>query len=144
MKIVTAHTDKEWDAVREFRNRYFFKPHKIDDPYTWTFEHEGHKHFILHKEAEIVGYAHIQLWPEARAAIRIIVIDEAYRGKNYGKEFVELIEEWLAQQDYKSIHTESSPSALGFYERLNYVAMPFNDPDGYEGSPEDTDMGKLL
>jgi len=55
-----------------------------------------------------------------------------------------LIEKWLRLEGYKSIHTESSPEALKFYQAINYVKMPFDDPDGYEGDPSDTPMGKLL
>lgn len=134
----------EWRAAENFRDKYFFGPNNIEDPYTWTFDHEDHKHFILYNGVDIVGYAHIQLWPENRAAIRIIVIDEEHRGKNYGKEFMALIEKWLKLQGYKSVHAESSPAALGFYRQLGFIPMPFNDPDGYEGSPEDIAMGKVL
>lgn len=45
---------------------------------------------------------------------------------------------------YESIHTESSPVALKFYQAINYMEIPFNDPDGYEGSLNDIAMGKLL
>jgi GrpB-like predicted nucleotidyltransferase (UPF0157 family)/GNAT superfamily N-acetyltransferase len=140
--ICTHHT--EWKAAKHFRNKYFFEPNKIEDPYTWTFDHKNHKHFILYKGVNIVGYAHVQLWPENRAALRIIVIDEKEQGKGYGKEFMSLIEKWLRLEGYKSIHTESSPEALKFYQAINYVKMPFDDPDGYEGSPDDIEMGKLL
>lgn len=129
---------------KNFRNKYFFQPNNREDPYTWTFDHKDHKHFILYKGVEIVGYAHVQLWPEHRAAIRIIVIDETKRNQGLGKEFMFLIEKWLKLQGHKSVLTESSPAALGFYKRLNYVPMAFNDPDGYEGSPEDIAMGKML
>ena len=140
--ICTHYT--EWSAAKQFRNKYFFEPNKIEDPYTWTFDHKDHKHFILYKGVNIVGYAHVQLWQDFRAALRIIVIDEKQQGKGYGKEFMSLIEKWLRLEGYKSIHTESSPEALKFYQAINYVKMPFDDPDGYEGSPDDIEMGKLL
>lgn len=140
--ICTHYT--EWSAAKQFRNKYFFEPNKIEDPYTWTFDHKDHKHFILYQGVNIVGYAHVQLWPENRAALRIIVIDEKEQGKGYGKEFMSLIEKWLRLEGYKSIHTESSPEALKFYQAINYVKMSFDDPDGYEGSPDDIEMGKLL
>ena len=141
--VICAHY-AEWDAVKRFRNTYFFQPNNIEDPYTWTFEHKDHRHFVLYKGIEIVGYTHVQLWPEDRAAIRIIAIDESKRGKHYGKELIAFIEKWLTLQGYKSVHAESSPTALGFYERLDYVPMPFHDPDGYESSPEDIATGKML
>ncbi|NQY43760.1 MAG: GNAT family N-acetyltransferase [Legionellales bacterium] len=141
--VMCAHYT-EWDAAKNFRNRYFFDPLNIKDPYTWTFKNKHHKHFIFYRGIDIVGYSHIQLWPEQRAAVRIIVIDEQNRGKEYGGKFLLLIEKWLKLNNYRSIHTESSPSALGFYKNLNYEVMPFDDPDGYTGDPDDIAMGKIL
>ena len=126
---------EEFSAAREFRKGCFLRQNNMEDPYVWTFDDKDHKHLVLYKGVKIVGYAHVQLWPEHRATIRIIVIDEEHRGKDYGKEFITLIEKWLRLRGYKSVHTESSPSALGFYKCLNYEPMPFNDPDHYEGSP---------
>lgn len=143
-RLVFATHHTEWETAKYLRNNYFFEPNKIEDPYTWTFDHKDHKHFIFYKGVDCVGYAHLQLWPENRAAIRIIVIDEKHRGKGYGKRFMTLIEKWLKLQGYNTIHTESSPGSLEFYKRIGYVEMPFNDPDGYEGGPEDIELGKRL
>ncbi len=144
LRVIEASTSTEWDAVKNFRNKYFFNTNNMDDPYTWTFNHPEHKHFILYKGAEIIGYAHIQLWPDARAAMRIIVIDETERNKKFGRQFLTLCEQWLKDQDYKYMHAESSPTALAFYKNNDYIEMPFNDPDGYESSAEDIEVGKLL
>ena len=144
LRMVIATHFSEWAAVKAFRNTYFFEPNQIADPYTWTFDHKDHKHFVLYQGVDIIGYAHIQLWPAQRAALRMIAIDEQYRGKGHGRAFMALIEKWLKLQDYKSIHTESSPAALAFYKGLDYRAMPFDDPDGYEGGPDDIAMGKML
>lgn len=140
--ICTHHA--EWEAAKNFRNRYFFGPNNMEDPYTWTFDHEKHKHLILYKGIEIIGYAHVQLWPDHRAAIRIIVINEAQRQHGYGREFMRLIEKWLKFTGYQSLHAEASPNALKFYRSIGYDDMPFNDPDGYEGGEEDTEVGKRL
>lgn len=136
--------DDEWESAKHFRNKYFFDPKNIQDPYTWTFENDKHKHFLLYKGVDVIGYAHIQLWPFQRAALRIIVIEEPYRNKNYGKELLHIVEQWLKLHGYQCLHTESSPTALNFYKKLGFEKMFFNDPDGYEGSPDDIEMGKLL
>ena len=140
--ICTHHS--EWEAAKHFRNEYFFCPNSMEDPYTWTFDHKDHRHLILYQGVEIIAYTHVQLWPEQRAAIRIIAVDENKRGSSLGRQLIQLIEKWLAMEGYKSIHTESSPQALGFYKNLGYVSMPFNDPDGYEGGANDIEMGKIL
>jgi len=141
-RIVKALTDREWDAVRFLRQKYFFK--SKEDPYTWTFIHKDHIHFVFYKNAEIIGYAHLQLWPEHRAALRIIVIDERYRKLGFGSQFLRLCERWLYHQGCKKLLIQSSPEAHPFYCRHGYTEMPFNDPDGYKGDPRDTEIGKYL
>lgn len=135
---------REWGAARQLRQTYFFDRVPMDDPYTWTFDHPDHVHFVLYQGADIIGYAHVQLWPEKRAALRIIVIDEPYRNHGFGGKFLAICEKWLKQQGYAVLHTDSSPAAHRFYQQQGYQSMPFNDPDGYESDPQDIPMGKML
>ena len=144
LRFVFCTHINEWDAAKNFRQKYFFDKVPIKDPYEWTFNHKDHIHFILYEGVDIIGYAHIQLWPESRAAVRIIVVDDNKRGRGFGGQFLNWIEVWLKAKGYKSIHTESSPDAVRFYKNQAYTEMPFNDPDGYEGDERDTPMGKIL
>ena len=142
MRSCTHHD--EWKAARAFRQKYFFDQVPVEDPYTWTFDHKDHIHFVLYQGTQIIGYAHLQLWPDNRAALRIIVIDEPYRNQRLGAHFLRLCERWLKQKGYRALHTQSSPEAFAFYTQHGYAEMPFNDPDGYESDPRDIDMGKVL
>ena len=144
LRFLKCTHHNEWIAAKELRQKYFFDKVPVEDPYTWTFDHEEHEHFVLYEGVDVIGYAHVQLWPEKRAAVRIIVIEEAKRKRAYGRHFMQLIEKWLAGKNYHSVHAESSPNALRFYKNLGYVEMPFNDPDGHESSSEDTALGKIL
>lgn len=141
-RMVQALTDREWSAVRNLRQQYFFKSKA--DPYAWTFEHKDHIHFVFYKNAEIIGYAHLQLWPENRAALRIIVIEERYRNLGFGSQFLKLCERWLYHRSFKNLLVQSSPKAYKFYCNHGYIEMPFNDPDGYETDSQDIEMGKFL
>lgn len=143
-RFVMAATPREWEAAKNFRQKYIFDLAKINDPYIWTFDNEDHIHFVLYKGANIVGYAHIQLWPENRAAFRIITIGEDARNKGFGGKFLKLCEKWLKSQGYISLHVESCPKAYQFYKKYGYAEMPFNDPDNYEGDERDIPMGKKL
>lgn len=144
LKMAEAVSADEWNVVRGFRNKNFFEPRCIEDPYTWTFNHVDHRHFLLYDKRDVVAYAHIQLWPKKRAALRIIVVEEVRRKNHVGSTLLTLCEQWLRQQGYHSIHAESSKSALSFYRKNNYGDMPFNDPDGYQADPLDTAVGKML
>ncbi|STX50953.1 glutamate rich protein GrpB [Legionella busanensis] len=144
LRVVKALTPHEWDKVRYFRQFYFFDTAGISDPYIWTFDHNSHVHFVLFQGSDIIGYAHLQLWPHNRAALRIIVIDEPKRNHQYGSQFLALCEKWLKSQSYHSLHVESSPAALKFYRNNGYINMPFDDPDDYKGDGRDIAVGKIL
>ncbi len=134
----------EWAAAKHFRDTYFFGPHGIDDPYTWTFNHSEHAHLVLYQGTEIVAYAHIQFWPDHRSAIRIIATDENKRNQSFGSKFLTLIEKWLKSLGVKSIHAESRQSSLRFYLKNGYTEVPFNDPESHESDPNDVPVGKML
>lgn len=101
--VICTH-NAELEAAKKFRKDYFFELNDAEDPYTLTFKHNDHKHFILYKGVDIAGYSHIQLFPENRAAIRIIVIDKKLKGKGYLKKFTSFIKKWLELEGYKSIN----------------------------------------
>ncbi len=141
-RMVQALTDREWLTVRNLRQKYFFKSN--EDPYTWTFKYKDHIHFVFYKNSDIIGYTHLQLWPENRATLRIIVIDESYRNRGFGSQLLKLCERWLYHQGFKILLVQSSQAAYKFYHHHEYVKMPFNDPDGYETDPSDIEIGKIL
>lgn len=134
----------EWEAAKAFRQTFFFTPAGIQDPYTWTFDHPEHLHLILYQGVEIAGYLHVQLWPEHRAALRILVVDPSYRGNGLGLQFLSLLESWLKTLGVRSIHDEARPDSVPFYQKCGFVEMPFNDPTGEPPSPLDIAMGKRL
>lgn len=144
LRVLKSTTDDEWNAAKNFRQKYFFDNQEIQDPYTLTFNHKDHEHFILYRGVEIIGYAHIQLLSKSRAALRIIVLNEENRNLGYGSQFLSIIEEWLKVHEYESLHIESSEEALNFYKKHRYAKMQFNDPDGYLMDPEGIEIGKIL
>jgi GrpB-like predicted nucleotidyltransferase (UPF0157 family) len=144
IRIMRCTHYAEWDTAKKLRQKYFFGPLGINDPYTWTFEHKDHVHFVLYQGVEIIGYAHIQLWPDHRAALRIFVIDEAYRRHGFGSQLLQLCERWLKKQGIRSLHDEARPDAVKFYRKNGYAEMSFEDPSGEPPSPQDIAMGKNL
>jgi GrpB-like predicted nucleotidyltransferase (UPF0157 family)/GNAT superfamily N-acetyltransferase len=135
---------EEWDAAKRMRQKYFFDRIPIQDPYTWTFNHPDHAHFVLCLGVEVIGYAHIQLWPESRAALRMIVVEEDKRHRGFGRQFLEWIQTWASWQGIRSLHTEARPDAVAFYQYMGYVEAPFNDPEGQLTHPLDLPMAIFL
>lgn len=144
LTLVQALTEREWGKVKYFRQHYFFRLLNIEDPYTKTFNDPSHFHIVLRKGMTIIGYAHLQFWPEARAALRMIVLEESYRNQGMGSKFLKSLERWLSHQKIKALHIQSSPEAYNFYKRNEYREMPFEDPEGYQSHPKDKDMGKFI
>lgn len=142
----------EWEAAKLYCQKYFFDKVPITDPYTWTFNHAEHTHFVLYKGTQIIGYAHLQHWPNQRAVMHIIVIDEVLRNQQYGSYLLELCEKWLKLQSVKSLHVQSSPQAYNFYCRHDYTEMSFDAPNRNEDEiavlselcAQDIDVGKIL
>jgi GrpB-like predicted nucleotidyltransferase (UPF0157 family)/GNAT superfamily N-acetyltransferase len=143
-RILMPLSEQEWQSVRHFRQSYFFDKASIQDPYTWTFNHSDHLHLVLYQEAKIIGYAHIQLWKDNRAALRIIVIDEPYQRKSLGSYFLTFIEKWLKSKGIIKLQIQARADVYSFYAQHQYIEMPFNDPANHESDPNDIEIGKNL
>lgn len=144
LQVRVMSSPKEREAATAYRQKYFFDRVPIQDPYLWTFDREDHIHFMLYQSEKIIGYAHIQCWPNHRAALRIIVIDEPLRGQGFGRFFLLSCEERLKERGVKCLHTESRPDTAQFYTHLGYIEMPFDDPEDGPTDPRDIPMGKKL
>lgn len=103
---------QEWETAKILRQKYVFDKIPISDPYTWTFNDPGHVHFVLYQGTKIVGYAHLQLLLEHKAAIRIFVIDQPFQGQGFEEQFLTLCEKWVKTQGYTSLEV-SQDSVMG-------------------------------
>lgn len=144
IQMVKTRTKEEWQEVKHFRDSYFFGPYGTENPYTWTFNHSEHVHLVLYQGVNIIGYAHVQFWPNYRTALRIIVINECNRNQGIGGQFLLLIEQSLKVLGIKSIHAKSRQTSLRFYTKNGYKKMPFDDPEDHESDPSDIPIGKTL
>jgi GNAT superfamily N-acetyltransferase len=119
LRLAECNSNNEWKIAKHFRQHYFFDKAGLKDPYHWTFRHKDHKHFVLYQNSEIIGYAHIQLWPNHRAALRIIVIDVPQRKQGQGSALLSMIECYLKKKGSKSMHAEAHPEAVAFYKKMD-------------------------
>lgn len=88
-RMVQALTEREWKAVHALRN---------EDSFPEALKQKNHIHFVFYKNADIIGYAHLELCQEAIATIHRIVIDENFRNRGYETQFRALCERWLTHQ----------------------------------------------
>ena len=144
LQIRLISSEKEKQEALDFRQKHFFDRLGFPDPYTWTLGHKDHLHWLLYNRGQVAGYVHVQIWPNYRAALRIIVIDEQLRGQGMGKYLMVSCEKALKIRGITLLQTEASSSAYSFYKTLGYIEMPFNNPDGEPTHPDDRAMGKYL
>src|SRR5579871_3534283 len=144
LQIRPMSSPKEKKEALDFRQKHFFDRLGIQDPYRWALDEKDHLHWLLYDGGNVIGYAHVQIWPDHRAALRIIVIDEQMRGHGMGKYLMDCCEHTLKEQGILLFQTEASPNAYLFYKKLGYIEMPFNNPDGEPTHPDDRAMGKYL
>jgi len=144
LSVKRMTTSQEREVAIDLRQKYFFDRAQVRDPYLWTFDDQEHVHLVLYQGSDIVGYAHVQLWPDARAAIRIIVVDEKFRKKGLGKTLLIACEKMIRENGVRVLQAEAHPDSLLFYKSLGYFEMPFNDPAGELTHPNDIAVGKML
>lgn len=100
-------------------------------------------HFILYRGTKIIGIAEVEFISDNNCALRPFAIDVPYQNQGYGSLFLKMIEKWLKHKNQKTIQLHAAPEAVSFYERLEYVPMPFHD-QGRTIAMETIDMGKVL
>ncbi len=114
IRLVASPQEKR-EAVN-FRQKHFFDRLKIQDPYCWALDEKDQLHWLLYDRDEVIGYAHMQIWPGHRAALRIIVIDEQARGHGIGKYLMDYCERALKEQGVMLLQTEAFLDAYLFYK----------------------------
>lgn len=144
LRVQLMLSQKEKEGALAFRQKHFFDRLGIQDPYRWALDQKDHFHWLLYDGDKVIGYVHVQNWPDHRAALRIIVIDEQVRRRGMGKYLMDYCEQKLKEWGVKLLLTEASPNAYLFYKRLGYTEMPFNNPDGDPTHPDDRAMGRYL
>lgn len=144
LQVRLISSEEEKKEALQFRQKHFFDRISIQDPYSWTLEQKDHLHFLLFAGENVIGYAHVQIWPEHRAALRIIVIEEPARSQGRGAYLMDKCEQMLKKQGVRVLQTEASPDAYLFYKKLGYMEMPFNNPDQEPTHPNDRALGKFL
>lgn len=134
--------DAEWAAYHALKRREIFaRAGLVYDPAHPVMTDPAHYHIVWYAGVRIVGCAHVEHLDDQRAALRALVTDPAEQGHGYGRALLGFVEQWLAVHGFRSLHVHSTPGAAGFYQRLGYTPIPFDDPCII---PDPVDLGRLL
>ena len=132
-RCVQALTDQEWKAVNSLRK----------DPLDNSFKQKDHIHFVFYKNAEVIGYAHLQLLPKHKAILQFIAIKKPYQKLGFGTQLLQLCERWLNHQGFKTLLVQAPKTAYTFYSTHGYVTTLFSNPI-YKDNLQNIQMGKFL
>ena len=107
------------ENIEIFINRNCFKViTEVDNKYNPYWE-KVIMHYLYDKYAkEVVGIAEIQI-KKNFAYLGVLEIFEEFRGKGFGKLFMEVIVKHYTEL-YSRIDWDSYSDAVGFYEKLGY------------------------
>ncbi|MDR3151608.1 MAG: GrpB family protein [Holosporaceae bacterium] len=98
LRVLKCATENEWDAAKNFREKYFDRV-AIMDPVFENFDNPNHEHFILYRGVEIIGYADIFIVSESEA--KLSVFENLDRGAI--PYFLNVIKEWMEVHGCKNI-----------------------------------------
>lgn len=142
LRLIKCDHPDEWKEYHRIREEQIFNP--IDIEYEAnhpTITGKNHHHFVLYKGVRIVSVAHVEFLNETEAALRSIATDRVFQNEGYGKELMRILEKWLKSQDIQVIKAHVNHRAEGFYRKLGFIKMHFNDTSI---SSDTVDMGKIL
>lgn len=132
----------------EIEHYHRIKKEQIFDPLDLTynpnhpsFSEPQHMHFVLTKGVTIVAIAHIEFLSSMEVALRAIATDKSEQTKGFGKAMILFTERYCKENGVKIIKLHSSIETEGFYRKLGYTDMFFDDESI---KPVRIDLGKTL
>jgi GNAT superfamily N-acetyltransferase len=118
----------EWEAYHRIREEQIFKPINLAyDRNHPTLKLDNHFHFVFYKGVEIVSVAYVEFLNDSDASLRTIATDEPYKNQGFAKKLVHLLERWIKYQGRIAVKVHASLRSEGFYRKLGYSEMPFDD-----------------
>lgn len=142
VRFLKSTHDEEWKNYHRIKKEQIFDPLSIVyDINHHSFSSEEHMHFVLTKGTIIVAIAHIEFLNGTEVALRVIATDKPYQNKGFGRIMMIFLERYCKQKGIKVIKLHSSTNAEGFYRKLGYIDMSFDDKSI---NPVVVDLGKIL
>ena len=84
---------------------------------------DGTRYIVLLDEGYPIATCRFyELGPECALLGRVVVLPE-YRGAKLGNRVVQEAEQWMAELGYREVVIDSRVVAIGFYEKLGYLAV---------------------
>lgn len=119
-------TDKEWQiaGVHYVRAEAMCKGFGISLEMEFGEDKPGDEYILVLDGIHPVSTCRLHQLDESTGKIERVATLSEYRGKHYGAKAIRSAEEWFKERGVKKILINSRTEAVGFYEKLGYVADP--------------------
>lgn len=125
-------TDKEWQlaGVHYVRTEAMCNGFGVSLEMEFGEDKAGDEYILVLDGIHPVSTCRLHQMDDTTGKIERVATLEQYRGQHYGAAAIQAAEEWFAERGVKKILINSRTEAVGFYEKLGYVA----DPEQITGS----------
>lgn len=107
-----------------------------------NFTDPHYHNFILTRGILITSIIQIQFWRNDEVIIRMLATAPSFQKQGFGTIILKNAEKWIAKEKKTHIYLHARKEAIGFYEKLGYQHMPFDDTP--LSAQNVVDMGKIL
>lgn len=123
MEAVRVTKDKEWLKAGVYFVRTQAMCFGFDVPLEMEFEDDTaeQEYILVLDDGKPVSTCRVSV-EEGVGHVERVATLESYRGKHFGAAGIVAAEQWLKEKGVKKIAINSREAALGFYEKLGYVA----------------------
>ena len=118
--------DKEWQlaGVHYVRTEAMCNGFDVSLEMEFGEDKAGDEYILVLDGIHPVSTCRLHQLDENTGKIERVATLKEYRGQHYGAAAITAAEDWFAERGVKKIFINSRTEAVGFYEKLGYVADP--------------------
>ncbi|QQS59519.1 GNAT family N-acetyltransferase [Candidatus Peregrinibacteria bacterium] len=123
LKMKPAETPEEFHQYHQIRKKEIFDRYHPDIVY--DFDHPDEKDleshpFVLIFQEEIIGTLRLDELDGETIALRVFAISEKYQNQRFGRQTLDLVEQFAREKGCYRIVLNANCNAISFYERCGY------------------------
>lgn len=145
--LVPVKCEDEWQEYHRLRKEQIWDvwvptPYDPADP---VLKDPSRHHFVMYRSKAVAAAIQIHFLDKTRAAIRAMAVDKPFQRQGIGRQAVLLAERWIRERGYRTILLHSAIDATGFYAKLGYQFMDFEEGgQNLTNCVQHIDMGKVV
>lgn len=122
MSTKIVETEQEKNKIYHIRKTVFVEEQHVPIEEEIDQYEEEAIHFICYEKDQAVGAGRLRFIDQCGKLERICIL-KPHRGKSYGKEIIERMENEIVKHGYAKAKLHAQTHAKNFYERLGYEVV---------------------